>query len=424
MKQTFLLLILAILFGCRPQNKSTNQDKVHPEMSVSVHQITSGPANHLFGYIGHAVTIPWNASGRYIVALESDFFDRMPEPGEVARIILLDTEDKYRKILLDSTLAWNLQQGTMLYWNPEDPENQFFFNDLDPERRVIFTVLYDIRERRRVKEYYTANKLVANTGVSPAGSWFAGVNYARVSQRKVVSYAGTVGWADFSGNANPGDDGLFRIDIATGESKLLVSYEEIARFLKIENAGKYPLYVHHTLWNRDGDRIFFVVRGGETVNGKKYYPNEACLIRADGTGLKLVPFTNHREWGVGKNLVLASDNGYELFDVDQDKVTGRFGSKEIFPDPKSDNVLSPDAEFYVGSKNPSGDSCIYTFYRFADGAFIDSPPVLARGNPENHDVRMDPAPRWNRSSDALLVSGIADDGTQQLFEVRIALKEK
>lgn len=424
MKQILFLLTISILFGCRPQNKSTKRDILHPEMTVSVHQITSGPANHFFGYIGHAVTIPWNAGGRYIVALESDFFERMPEPGEAVRIILLDTQDKYRKIVLDSTLAWNLQQGTMLYWNPEDPENQYFFNDLDPARKTIFTVLYDIGERRRVKVYNTENQYVANSGVSPAGKWFAGVNYARVSMRKVVSYADAVGWADRSGNANPDDDGLYRIDIGTGESKLLVSYKEIARFLNIENAGTYPLYVHHTLWNRDGDRIFFVVRGGETVNGKKYYPNEACLIRADGTGLKLVPFTNHREWGEGKNLVLASDNGYELFDVDQDKVVGRFGSKEIFPEPTSDNVLSPDAEFYVASKNPGGDSCIYTFFRFADGAFIDSPPVRTRGNPEDHDVRMDPAPRWNRTSDALLVSGIADDGTQQLFEVRIALKEK
>ena len=31
------------------------------------------------------------------------------------------------------------------------------------------------------------------------------------------------------------------------------------------------------------------------------------------------------------------------------------------------------------------------------------------------DLRLDPAPRWNRTSDALLVAGLASDNTVQLF---------
>ena len=67
-----------------------------PDRGYTVQQITFAPDHHLFGYIGHAGTIPWNESGRYIVALRSTFQDHMPEADEPAEIVLLDTHDNYR----------------------------------------------------------------------------------------------------------------------------------------------------------------------------------------------------------------------------------------------------------------------------------------------------------------------------------------
>ena len=47
----------------------------HPaaQPSVKVTQITHGPRHHYFGYIGQSRTIPWNASGRYLLALQVGF---------------------------------------------------------------------------------------------------------------------------------------------------------------------------------------------------------------------------------------------------------------------------------------------------------------------------------------------------------------
>ena len=52
----------------------------HPaaQSSVKVTQITHGPKHHYFGYIGQSRTIPWNASGRYLLALQVGFQDRLP----------------------------------------------------------------------------------------------------------------------------------------------------------------------------------------------------------------------------------------------------------------------------------------------------------------------------------------------------------
>ena len=56
------------------------------DFDLSIEQLTSGEKHHFFGYIGQCRTIPWNSSGRYIVALRTDFHDRMPKPGEAADV--------------------------------------------------------------------------------------------------------------------------------------------------------------------------------------------------------------------------------------------------------------------------------------------------------------------------------------------------
>src|SRR5687767_10349018 len=65
------------------------------DFTTEIKQITYGPKHHFFGYIGHVRTIPWNQSGRFIVALQTHFQERMPAPGEAADIILLDTRNNF-----------------------------------------------------------------------------------------------------------------------------------------------------------------------------------------------------------------------------------------------------------------------------------------------------------------------------------------
>src|SRR5262245_5520537 len=126
------------------------------DFSTQIKQITFGPKHHFFGYIGHVQTIPWNRSGRYVLALETEFQERMPAPGDAADILLLDTRNNYAPKVVDRTRAWNFQQGTMLYWNPALPETQFFFNDRDPQTQEEFCVLFDIsrgQNGERIAEY-------------------------------------------------------------------------------------------------------------------------------------------------------------------------------------------------------------------------------------------------------------------------------
>lgn len=406
--KTALILSVVIAATLWTSDGAAQEKKI----SFEVQQITSGPKHHFFGYVGHALTIPWNQSGRYIVAMRMDFYDRMPKKGESAEIVIIDTQKNFDVVPLDKTFAWNLQQGTMLYWNPKVPETQFFFNDLDLETGVVFTVLYDIKTRRRLREYRYGNESIANGGVAPSGKHFAGINYGKITRsREIISYAGAKDWT-VDGAANPDNDGLFKIDIATGDRQLLVSYSKLAKFLKLKDSN-YPIYVHHTLWNRNSDRIIFIVRG----KGEGKYPNAGCVIRSDGSGLSRIKYDGHPEWYEGNLLSLPGESFFRLYDVDAKKVVGRIGGEGVFPSPGGDNAFSPDGKWYVGSHKPRKEECVYTFYRLADKAYSRAPAI--RTKPDGGVTRIDPAPRWNRTSDAILAPGVAEDGSRQLFVVRI-----
>ena len=398
---------------------------VAAEPTATVEQITHGPKHHFFGYVGHGGTIPWNASGRYIVGLRTDFHDRMPTPDEAADVVLIDTQNDFRVEAVDRTLAWNLQQGTMLFWVPGAADSRFLFNDKDPETGVVFTVLYDIKERHRVKEFRFGNESIANGGVSPARDEFAGINYGKITRsREVISYPGASDHTADENPANPDSDGLFRIDIQTGDRQLLVSYTQLSDLIlrtpkNIERLGapdKYPIYVHHTMWSRDGEWIFFLVRGKQNKR-----PDQACVVRRDGTDLQKVPYAGHPEWSAKNELVLGSTKpehagAFNLWDIAAQKWSGVIGGPGVFADTIDDNALSPDEKWYVGSQK-RGALCFYTFYRFEDSYSFESPgiPTKAGGGV----TRIDPAPRWNRSGDTILAPGLAADGTRQLFLVRM-----
>ena len=395
------------------------------QSTATVQQITHGPKNHFFGYVGHGGTIPWNATGRYIVGLRTSFHDHMPEPDDAAEIVLINTQNEFHVEVVDRTLAWNLQQGTMLFWIPGAADSRFLFNDKDPETGVVFTVLYDINERRRVREYRFDSESIANGGVSPVRDEFAGINYGKITRsREVISYPGAFDHTADENPANPDSDGLFRIDIKTGSRQLLVSYAQLSELILDTEANrarlgapdKYPIYVHHTMWSRDGQWIFFLVRGKQNK-----LPDQSCAVRRDGTGLRKVPYAGHPEWSAKNELILGSKKpehagAFNLWDVAAGKWSGTIGGRGIFADTIDDNALSPDTKWYVGSQK-RGNECFYTFYRFADGRSFESPPVPTKAG--GGTVRIDPAPRWNRDSDTILTSGLASDGTRQLFLVRI-----
>ena len=66
-------------------------------------------------------------------------------------------------------------------------------------------------------------------------------------------------------------------------------------------------YSSITLWNRDGDRIFFLPGRMESSRNKGKHPrvNAPFVINPDGTGLKRLNhfFGGHPEWDYGHRMI-------------------------------------------------------------------------------------------------------------------------
>jgi hypothetical protein len=391
------------------------------DFTTEIRQITAGPRHHFFGYIGHVRTIPWNASGRYIVALRTPFQDRMPAPGEPADIVLLDTRNNFAERVVDRTRAWNFQQGTMLYWNPEAPETQFFFNDRDPATHDVFCVLFDTAKGPsggRVAEYRYPDTPIGNGGVAQRGGWFLGINYGRLARlRPVTGYPGVRDRT--AGHKHPADDGVFKVNVATREKHLLVSYRQMADALRATHPAVdgQELFVNHTLWSRDDGRVFFFARADFDDRARRL--DVPFTVNADGTGLRplALHIGGHPEWESGTRLIGRRGPDQVLFDTDRQMVTGTLGSPDAFPDPGGDVALSPDGQWFVNGHGGKGTN-FYTVLRRSDGAWVRTAGV-DQGRYTGGNLRIDPAPCWNRAGTQILVGGLAGDGTRQLFVITV-----
>lgn len=394
---------------------------------LGVKQITSGSKHHFFGYIGQCQTIPWNASGRYILGMEIDRIDRMPEPEETATIILIDTQNDNQILRVDKTNAWNPQQGTMFYWNPLAPETQFFFNDRDVETGKVFTVIYDVEQKKRIQEFRYEDTPIGNGGVAADGSAWLGINYGRLARlRLVTGYPKALDWS--KDEIAPDNDGIFIVDVKTGKKRLLVSYRQLDDKLREQSPGlKHSgLFINHTLWNRDVSRVYFFARAGWGNKSEKRI-NTPFTINADGSGLTMHEkhIGGHPEWGEG-NIMIGSEKNKDkgivkqiLYNVDTREIVGQLGNSKIFPNPEGDISLSPDGNWFANGYGRSSMN-YYTIYRMSDGAYIKSTGI-SKGS-YSGDIRIDPAPRWNRTNDAIMVPGISENGTRQMFIITVKPK--
>lgn len=388
------------------------------DWDVEIAQLTRGPMHHFFGYIGHVRNIPWNADNRYFLALRSGFQDRMPEPGEAADVVLIDTENANEVIPVERSRAWNFQQGTMFYWNPRSPYTQFFFNDRDPASNRVFTVLYDVARRKRIREYRFEDTPVANGGVAQNGGWFLGLNYGRMARlRPVTGYPGA---HDFTGGAaHPDNDGVFLVNTDTGEKRVLVSFKQLADLIRPvrPDVDTKPLFINHSLWNRADDRIYFYVRG--EFDNREARIDIPCTIRPDGSGLALHEHIGgHPEWESGPRIIGDKDGRQVIYDVDRKEIVETIGTPESFPRPGGDIALSPDGNWFVNGHGDSGNN-YYTVLRRTDGSWMRT-QAFTRGPYTSGELRIDGAPAWNRTSDRVAFPALdASDGTRQTFVIQI-----
>ena len=204
---------------------------------------------------------------------------------------------------------------------------------------------------------------------------------------------------------------------------------------QIQPAGA-PVIIHLTLCDQAEESVFPVPNGGTAVNG---FANGGFEVRegrgkygatADRVLEELeretdVPREGRRAVGkhqagrvpeVGRHVFKGLFT-QEMTVGQAEEIVGQIGTSEILPDPEGDVALSPDGKWFVNGAR-EGPHNVYTIVRRSDGSHIRQSGFPHLGFTRG-DLRLDPAPSWNRTNDAVLVPAFASDKTRQLFLIRI-----
>lgn len=215
--------------------------------------ITSGPHDHLFAnYFGINA---WSPDNRYVAVLETDVNGRLVNEDEAADICLVDLQDGNRIFKIAQTYCWNFQEAAMFHWLPD---GTCLYNDRRDGKFVTVILNWQTGEERIIDRPVSA--------VSRDGSTAVSINYARLRlTRPDYGYAG-LGQDPLRDEVWPEDEGLWVIDLKTGESKMIVSIASQKDKMTEIQDPRGLAYFCHTIISPNAKRIFWLARTVENLD--------------------------------------------------------------------------------------------------------------------------------------------------------------
>ncbi|MDG2470907.1 MAG: hypothetical protein P8M80_16625 [Pirellulaceae bacterium] len=213
-----------------------------------VRTITSGPKHHWFGYYDKLQFDPTN---RFVLSNQVDFEHRTPTAEDTIKVGMVDTQNQDQWIELGQSQAWGWQQGCMLQWLPGSKQ-KVIFNDRQKGRFVSHVV--DVRSRNQKTLESPVYTLAAN------GAFGLAADFARIQIMR-PGY-GYVGLDDENHESMaPKDSGVFKVDMVSGKSRLILSLADVAR---IPHHGSVLTgvkhYFNHLLISPDSNRFIALHR--------------------------------------------------------------------------------------------------------------------------------------------------------------------
>lgn len=335
----FALIILLLLVSCT--NKETGIKVLFPEIEGPV-QITGNDKQHLFAsYYG---INSWSSNQRYVTVLQTDIRNRLPDENDPAILGLVDIETK-EFIPLAETRAWNFQQGCMAHWLGTSPDSLIIYNDLRNGKSV--SVIMNVHTKKEIKTIpYPVS------AVSPNGKEAVSINFSRIRiTRTDYGYGGN--GQDARENVQfPEDDGIFLVNLETGKAKLIVSIAQVKDLVpEIPEDGIE--YFNHTLFSRNGSKIFWLARAIPQRN------TTSLVVNCDGSNLqRCFPDKwdgSHFDWLNDKELMVtanyeAKEYTHVLFTPGQNNYR-RLGNGLL--DFDGHGTFSPDGKWMITDTYPS-----------------------------------------------------------------------
>lgn len=253
-----------------------------------VRRVGSGSGHHFFGYydktnfgrddrllLGHRVP-----TRDFPLGLDSEaevgFFDLAEDGG-------------FR--VCGRTRAFNWQMGAQLQWLDLQTSRRFIYNVRAQKRDTLYpgfaSVIHDLdsgEDRLLDTPIYVA---------APNGRYALTLDYERL----YITHR-TIGYLGESGPRRdlplcPADDGVHRVDLATGETKLLVSYADLKALDPRASMDRAVHWVSHIEINPSSTRVLFLHRWTERVEDETCFLHRLVTMNPDGSDIRILECSDH-----------------------------------------------------------------------------------------------------------------------------------
>jgi hypothetical protein len=375
-------------------------------------------------------TSPLSPSGRYAAVFRMPFEDRLPEPGEPGQIVVIDLAEGTEWVAAE-TYGWEPQMGANLNWAGD--ERTLVFNDVDRSTWTPQIVKLDWpsgRAQRQAGGVYQ---------VSPDGRYAAAASMERM-RRTQLGYGVMVPDDRVSRHCGaPADDGLFIVDLQTGERRLLLCLADAVKAvpdLRDGGVEAWEIYGFHTKWSAAGDRLIFTLRRFAVDAPQRWNALHHRLVRFDVLTLRpdgsgVVDALPAERWRSGGHHINFFPDGCRL-----SMNLGGFGEGLRFVACGVDGSnLRPILDDVVGSGHPTvhpggcilTDSYVHEQVAFGDGSvplrWVDMSSgaertlvrIHSRVEPTHHQaLRVDPHPAWHRDGRHVVFNGV-EGNTRRVY---------
>lgn len=256
-----------------------------------VRVITKGPRHHWFGYYDK---LQFDKDDRFVLSNQVSFEHRTPAANDIIKVGMVDLHNEDKWIELGESRAWGWQQGCMLQWVP-GAGRKVIWNDRNEDRYVSRMVdLVTGKKRTLDNPIYT---------LAPNGKFGLSADFSRIQILR-PGY-GYVGLPDpHHDEMAPKDSGIFKVDLDSGKSELLLSLADVA---KIPYRGailkNVKHYFNHLLVSPDSKRFIALHRwrkfNHQTKKTEGGFITRMITANVDGSDVFVLDpsgYTSHFIW--------------------------------------------------------------------------------------------------------------------------------
>jgi len=410
-----------------------------------IQRLRGGEQHHFFGYYNKSA---WDRTGRYLLGNEVAMMDAPLTPDLRANVGYFDLKDGEIFHAIDTTTAWNWQMGCQLQWLDGEPGRKLIYNtrtdDMSARYPGFGANVFDIDSGKK-----TALSMPVYV-CAPDSRYALCVDYRRL----YVTHE-TIGYAEHGGpftlELAPADDGIHRLDLATGETALIVSYDDLREFHPVASMERAIHWVSHIEINPASSRMLFLHRWTERTADETCFLHRLITMNADGSGMRLLECSDHPLpqladdfdpsavgtfdyekseyqishplWQDDAHIVAWSPHAgsihyhlYEDADDGQVEVIGR----DLLTENGHMSFSPVDTRWLLSDTYPDSrtNTRILFIYDMREGVRYEigefhAPPELKKEN------RCDLHPRWNRDGLAVCIDSV-HEGERQMYVIDVS----